>query len=138
VFPSIEALSEIESSSRLIVERGRVLSQHAVGRARATRTIPRSPPAGFVLAPNLLITIRFAELAVFDAVAEKVRKDESIRSAAGVFTTLAGRSCRSRWPTFLERMASELDKGVPRPLFRSDFDQDEPSGPLQQGRCAVR
>ena len=44
--------------------------------------------AGFILSSALLVTVRFAALSTFDAVAEKIRRDESLRSSTGVFTAL--------------------------------------------------
>jgi magnesium transporter len=85
--PSIEALSEIESSSRLIVERGVMyLSTPVV--AQGDTADPFISPAGFILSSTLLVTVRFAELSTFQAVAEKISRDESLRSSTGVFTAL--------------------------------------------------
>jgi magnesium transporter len=70
--PSIEALSEIESSSRLIVERGVIyLSTPVV--AQGDTADPYISSAGFILSSKLLITVRFAEPSTFEAVAEKIR-----------------------------------------------------------------
>src|SRR6185503_5094539 len=67
--PSIEALSEIESSSRLIADDGVIyLSMPLV--AHGDTSDPTLVPIGFVLSQNLLVTVRFAEHSVFDAVAD--------------------------------------------------------------------
>jgi magnesium transporter len=115
--PSIEALSEIESSSRLIADDGVIyLSMPLV--AHGNTSDPTLVPIGFVLSQNLLVTVRFAEHSVFDAVADKLSKDQSLRSAAGVFTALL-EGLVDRGADVLERMAGELDK-VSRSVFRGD------------------
>jgi magnesium transporter len=115
--PSIEALSEIESSSRLIVERGVIyLSTPLV--ARGDSADPFLSPAGFILTSTLLVTVRFAELSIFEAVAEKVRRDESLRSSTGVFTALM-EALVDRGADVLERLGGELDQ-ISRSVFRGD------------------
>src|SRR5215211_7568198 len=59
--PSKEALSEIEASSRLIVERG-VLYLSTPMVARGDTPEAYLSPAGFILSPKLLVTIRYVEL----------------------------------------------------------------------------
>jgi len=116
-FPSIEALSEIESSSRLIVDHGVIyLSTPLV--AQGDTADYHLSPAGFVLTPSLLITVRFTALVTFDAVAEKLRSDETLRSSAGVFTALT-EAIVDRGADVLERLAGELDK-ISRSVFRGD------------------
>lgn len=115
--PSIEALSEIESTSRLIVEHGVIyLSTPLV--AQGDTADYYTSPAGFILSRNLLITVRFAEQATFKAVAKKVSEDQTLRSSAGVFTTLM-EAIVDRGADVLERLASELDK-ISRSVFRGD------------------
>ena len=62
--PSFEELSEIESSSRLRAENG-VLYLSAPLLHRGDSDQPKSAPAGFVLCPERLITIRFEALIPF-------------------------------------------------------------------------
>ncbi len=115
--PSIEALSEIESSSRLIVEGGVIyLSTPVV--AQGDTADPFISPAGFILSSALLVTVRFADLSTFEAVAEKIRHDESLRSSSGVFTALM-EALVDRGADVLERLGSELDK-ISRSVFRGD------------------
>src|SRR4051812_49968929 len=64
--PSVEELSEIETSSRLRTEDG-VLYMSAPLVHRATAGDPQTTPVGFVLCPRLLITIRFEMLTPFAA-----------------------------------------------------------------------
>src|SRR5215471_14599592 len=57
--PRIEELSEIESSSRLRAEKDALyVNTPLIYRAESDE--PMATPVGFVLTPNLLITIRFA------------------------------------------------------------------------------
>jgi magnesium transporter len=106
--PPIEALSEIESSSRLIVERGVIyLSTPIV--AQGDTHDPVLSPIGFILSETLLVTVRFAELPTFDAVAQKVRNDESLRSGTGVFTTLL-EAMVDRGADVQEQLGTELDR----------------------------
>jgi len=115
--PSIEALSEIESTSRLIVDHGVIyLSTPLV--AQGDTADYYLSPAGFVLSPRILITIRFADLRIFHAVADKVHADEALRSSAGVFTTLM-EALVDRGADVLERLAGELDQ-ISKSIFRGD------------------
>jgi magnesium transporter len=115
--PSMEALSEIESTSRLIVDHGVIyLSTPLV--ARGDTTDYYLSPAGFVLSPSILITVRFADLPIFHAVADKVHADETLRSSAGVFTTLM-EALVDRGADVLERLAGELDQ-ISKSIFRGD------------------
>jgi magnesium transporter len=115
--PSIEALSEIESSSRLIADHGAIyLSTPLV--AQGDTADYYLSPAGFILTRSVLVTVRFAALSTFDAVAGKVRDDETLRSSAGVFTSLM-EAIVDRGADVLERLAGELDK-ISRSVFRGD------------------
>ena len=115
--PSIEALSEIESSSRLIVE-GEVIYLSAPVVAQGDTVDPFLTPAGFILSSTLLVTVRFAELSFFDSVAERVRRDEALRSSTGVFTALM-EALVDRGADVLERLGGELDQ-ISRSVFRGD------------------
>ena len=115
--PSIEALSEIESSSRLILERDVIYLSTSV-LARADTPDPFLSPAGFVLSAKLLVTVRFTELSTFVSAARRIRNDESVRSSAGVFTILL-EALVDRGADVLERLGSELDK-ISRSVFRGD------------------
>src|SRR5262249_35669964 len=115
--PTIEALSEIESSSRLAVDHEVVhLSVPAV--AQGDTADAYASPTGFILTRSVLITVRFAPLSVFDSVAEQVKRDETLRSAAGVFTALL-EAMVDRGADVLERLGAELTK-VSRSVFRGD------------------
>jgi len=115
--PSIEELSEIETSSRLVVKGDTIyLSTPVVAQAD---TIDASlSPVGFILRKNVLVTIRFAELKAFNAVSDLVLRDKSVNSSAGVFTTLI-EAIVDRGADVLERLAGDLDK-ISRSIFRGD------------------
>jgi magnesium transporter len=115
--PSVEALSEIESSSRFIVER-EVIYLSAPVVAQGDTVDAFLTPVGFILSSTLLVTVRFAELAVFDSVAERVRRDESLRSSTSVFTALM-EALVDRGADVLERLGSELEQ-ISRSVFRGD------------------
>jgi magnesium transporter len=116
--PTVEALSEIESSSRLIVDHGVIyLSMPLV--AQGDTDDYHSSPAGFILSPSVLVTVRFADLSTFKLVAERLRADESLRSSAGVFTALM-EGLVDRGADVLERLAGELDK-VSKSVFRGNL-----------------
>ena len=115
--PTLDALSEIESSSRLIVEGGVIyLSTPVV--AQGDTADPFMSAAGFILSPALLVTVRFVELPTFKTVAERISHDESLRSATGVFTAHM-EALVDRGADVLERLSGELDR-ISRTVFRGD------------------
>jgi len=115
--PSIESLSEIEASSRLSVDAETVyLSLPAV--AQSDTADAHLTPAGLILTPGLLITVRFAPLSTFDIVAGRVRGDEAPKSAAGVFVALL-EAMVDRGADVLEQLAGDLNR-VSRSVFRGD------------------
>ena len=70
--PSLEELSEIESSSRLRARDGALyLSAPLIYRPAPDQ--PISTPVGFVLTRDRLITVRFAELTSFASFADRPR-----------------------------------------------------------------
>jgi magnesium transporter len=125
--PTIDELSEIESSSRL---RGRdgALYMSAPLIYRPEPDQPLSTPVGFVLTRDRLITVRFAELPSFASVADRTIPPDSPRvTSAGIFTELL-EAVVDRLADALERSASELDTLSHR-LFRAG-----PAGPLSRRR----
>jgi magnesium transporter len=79
--PSRESLQEIESSSRLKAE-GQVLyvSMPLAIQDEAADFVPL--PLGFILAPQLLVTVRFSEVHAFAQVKARIEKDPHVGSAA--------------------------------------------------------
>ncbi len=115
--PSAEALSEIEATSRLQLERGVFyLSTPVVAGSQTTE--PMLSPAGFILSQRLLVTVRFAPLSTFDAVAALIRADEELCSSIGVFTALM-EAIVDRGADVLEHLGTELDQ-LSRSVFRGD------------------
>jgi magnesium transporter len=116
--PTVEALSEIETSSRLRAQHGVLyLSAPLVHRANADD--PRTTPVGFVLGPELLVTVRFEELTAFTTFGEAVPGTAS-EAFAGLVEAIVDRIADIN-----ERIAAELDTLSHR-LFRS--------GPIEGGR----
>jgi len=116
--PSIADLSEIESSSRLRAQHG-VLYLSAPLVHRAIADDPQTTPVGFVLGPELLVTVRFEELTAFSAFGQTVRGSAS-EAFAGLVEAIVDRNA-----DVLEHIAAELDTLSHR-LFRS--------GPIEGGR----
>jgi magnesium transporter len=115
--PSIDMLSEIESSSRLVADHDVIyLSIPTV--AQGNTADAYLSPAGVILTRNVLVTVRFASLSVFDAVTAKILADEKLRSAAAVFTTLL-EAIVDRAADVLERLGGELGT-VSKSVFRGD------------------
>src|SRR5947207_4423598 len=86
--PSLDELSEIESSSRLRARDGALyLSAPLIYRPEPDQ--PLSTPVGFVLTRDRLITVRFAELPSFASIADRTIPPDSPRvTSAGIFTEL--------------------------------------------------
>src|SRR5690242_13121238 len=86
--PSLDELSEIESSSRLRARDGSLyLSAPLIFRPEPDQ--PLSTPVGFVLARDRLITVRFAELPSFAIFADRtIPPDSQTATSAGIFTEL--------------------------------------------------
>jgi magnesium transporter len=106
--PSIEALSEIEASSRLQVSRGIIyLSTPILARSNTPEAF--LSPVGFILTPTVLVTVRFAKLATFDQVADQIHNDPSLATNVGVFTALL-EAIVDRGADVLEGLRGELDR----------------------------
>jgi magnesium transporter len=109
--PSFADLSEIESSSRLRAQHGVLyLSAPLVHRAIADE--PQTTPVGFVLGPELLITVRFEELTPFATFSPTMR-GTAAEAFAGLVEAIVDRNA-----DVLEHIAAELDTLSHR-LFRS-------------------
>jgi magnesium transporter len=130
--PSREALSEIEASSRLIARDGVLyLSAPLISGSRTPQ--PRLSPVGFVLCPNLLVTIRYASLASFETVAERMRKDPDPTDGSGVFTALL-EAVVDRGADALETLGAEIDT-ISRSVFQQTNLNTKQDGP---GRSRLR
>lgn len=104
--PRREDISEIESTSRLYIERGTLYL--------STPLITRSEEAGggltatgFVLSPSTLVTIRYERVGAFDTVRQLLDSRETLCSA-DVFTHIL-EAVVDRAADLLERIGAELD-----------------------------
>jgi magnesium transporter len=109
--PTLDELSEIESSSRLRSE-DRVLYLSATLVYRATAEDPRTTPVGFVLTPERLVTLRFEPLTAF-AAAATVPHAAACEAFAALLEAII-----DRLADVLEHLADELD-ALSHRLFRS-------------------
>jgi magnesium transporter len=115
--PTLDALSEIETSSRLAVDAGVIyLSTPVVAQGDGSDASLSS--IGFILTKSFLVTVRFADLPAFDSVVDLIRQDDQIRNSGGVFTALL-EAFVDVGADVLERLGGELDK-VSRSIFRGD------------------
>ena len=115
--PSIDALSEIEASSRLQVDRGVIyLSMPILARSDTPEAF--LSPVGFILSPNVLVTVRFAKLSTFDQVAEQIHHDPSLATHVGVYTALL-EAIVDRGADVLEGLRGELDQ-ISHKVFRGN------------------
>jgi magnesium transporter len=116
--PSFEALSEIESSSRIrVLNQALYLSVPLVHTADTDE--PHATPVGFVLTPDRLITVRFEALAAFTTFSQGFASwNAASASSASIFAGLM-ETIIDHGADALERIAAELD-GLSHRLFRVD------------------
>jgi magnesium transporter len=113
--PSQEALSEIEASSRLISDHGKLyLSSPAVRQDEFGD--PYLTPIGFIIGSNILVTVRFATLPIFDTLAERIRTDDSLQNGMCVFTALL-EAMVDRGADVLEHLGATTD-ALSRDVFK--------------------
>jgi magnesium transporter len=105
--PTEDAVSEIESSSRLASRGGALyLSMQLI---KFADDGPRGVPAGFVLSPERLITVRFAPSRVFDTYAEQMPRGGAAHdTGAHVFVGLM-EAIIDRQADVLEQVRADLD-----------------------------
>ena len=113
--PTREALSEIETSSRLRVS-GQHLALSTPILSKADTPEPELTPMGFLVTPKVLVTVRFADLRVVDAAAAETACVRS-PSSVGVFVALL-EAIVDRAADLLEMAGTELD-GLSRETFRN-------------------
>jgi magnesium transporter len=105
--PSEEALSEIETSSRLNVDDDVLtLSMPLISREGETL---HGVPGGFVLSPRNFVTIRFAPHAVFDRYADRELKSASTERSSGHLFVGLMEALVDRQADGLEQLRTELD-----------------------------
>jgi magnesium transporter len=124
--PSEQSLSEIEASSRLIVDHGTLyLSSPAVRVDEHEEAQLTS--IGFVIGPRVLVTVRFWPLPIFDRVAKQMETDSDLQNGMCVFTRLL-EAMVDRGADVMEHLGATADN-----LSRSVF-----KGGRVQGRRPVR
>jgi magnesium transporter len=106
--PTLSALSEIESSSRLRTRNGALyLSAPVIYRSGSDQ--PLATPVGFVLTRERLITVRFEELTPFtNFINRDFAADSEELSSAAVLVELLD-AVADRLADILEQIAAELD-----------------------------
>ena len=116
--PSREQLDEIESSSRLRSQGKRLYLSTPLGAPH--ELIDTAPsPLGFVISPELLITVRYRELRSFAQAREVIDKAGGASSSTSIFATLL-ESMVDVDADVLERVARELGDISRRVFRRSD------------------
>jgi len=115
--PAEADLAEIESSSRLSTE-GRVLYLSTPMSYRSADGLSMTAPLGFVLSPDHLMTVRFADLPVFDQFAERfvggVKQPCSVAAFLGLLEGIV-----DLLADVLEHVGADLD-GISRRVFRAE------------------
>lgn len=116
--PTLEALQEIESSSRLRVE-DHMLNMSAPLMVRSDGERWTMAPAGFILTRDVLVTTHFAHIKAFDTVAEAL-KSHPEPTPAGVLVRVL--------EELVDRAADQLEyvsdiiASVSRTIFYTDLD----------------
>ncbi|HTQ13940.1 MAG TPA: magnesium transporter CorA family protein [Rhizomicrobium sp.] len=111
--PTRSDLDEIESSSRLQSEDGRILMSLPLF---AHPEDDGPSPLGFVLAPGYLVTVRFTEMRSFASVAKFLHKQKDACSSAEIFALIV-EAMVDFTADMLEKAGAELN-GVSRQVFR--------------------
>ncbi|MDP9096457.1 MAG: magnesium transporter CorA family protein [Pseudomonadota bacterium] len=112
--PTRAEIAEIESSSRLVTE-GDCFYLTTPMSYRDQDGESLVSPLGFVLSPDRLITVRFAEMPVFDTFAERfasLRPSSSAAAFTGLLDTIV-----DRLADVLEHVGADLE-GISKQIFR--------------------
>lgn len=86
--PSRAELEEIESSSRVRVEREHLYLSMPLP-VEDDRAAPSPVPLGFILSPALLVTVRFSDVRAFGKVSARFKEGEPPADSQAAFTALA-------------------------------------------------
>jgi magnesium transporter len=129
--PSHEDLTEIENSSRLSAD-GPVLTLSMPIVTRAENNIMRSSVCGFVLAPDRLVTIRFASSLVFDNFAAQPHETGESGEPQSAFVFIGVlEAIVDRQADVLEKLRSELDH-LSHQVFHHRFGSENREKALQR------
>jgi magnesium transporter len=127
--PTLDELSEIESSSRLVLE-GETLQLSlplALPGPAGTRTVP----LGFVLTRERLITVRYGDIPAWPALAKQARQAEEAGQGSAEIMTMILEAVVERIADVLEHVGGTLDR-VSHHIFHSE--NDGPSRPARANR----
>jgi len=86
--PSRGELEEIESSSRLRVERENLYLSMPLS-TDDDRAVPVPVPFGFILSPAILVTVRFSDVHALDGVRERFKQRERPNDSQAAFTAIS-------------------------------------------------
>lgn len=121
--PTREEMQEIETSSRLYVEDG-VLFMTATVLFNADTDMPESTPVTFILMPNRLITVRYADPSPFrNMVNQCSSKPQLLQQPAQLMTSLLD-AIVDRMADLLERTGADLDQ-LSRRVFGTVQNKDQ-------------
>jgi len=112
-------LAEIESSSRLAVA-GKVLTLSTPMTYLGPDGISMVSPVGFVLSPDHFMTVRFAEMPVFDLFANRFASQDRHPCSIAAFVGLL-EAIVDRLADVLEQVGGQLE-GMSRQVFRQEDD----------------
>jgi len=117
--PDLTALREIESSSRLRTH-GQTLIMTAPLLTRTADERWQYAPTGFLLLPEVLITVHYAHLPAFDAIDEAMKREPDLTPPVVLVRLLE--EVVDRAADKLEA-ASEMATAISRTVFYSDIDR---------------
>lgn len=116
--PTEAELSEVESSSRLLAE-GDTLYLSTPMSYRTAEGVSMTTPLGFVLSPRHMLTVRFAQLPVFDVFAARfAQPGPASHGSAAAFVGLL-EAVVDRLADVLEWVGRELDS-ISKRVFRAE------------------
>jgi magnesium transporter len=115
--PAQADLAEIESSSRLSSQ-GNALYLSTPMTYRSAEGLSMTAPLGFVLSPDHLMTVRFADLPVFDQFAERFVDSTSAPCSVSAFVGLL-EAIVDRLADVLEHVGADLD-AISRRVFKGE------------------
>ena len=120
--PSEKSLSAIEASSRLISDHG-VLYLSSPSVRLDEEKEAQLTPIGFVVGPQVLVTIHFWPLPTFDGMAKRVESDSDLQNGMCVFTSLL-EAMVDRGADVLEQLGTTADT-LSRSVFRGGLLQSK-------------
>jgi magnesium transporter len=127
--PTIAELSEIETSSRLRVDKN-VLYLSTPAAFRDAERHSMTTPVGFVLGAARLITVRFEKLPAFESFATEVKRPDGVHpSSTGAFVGLL-EAMVDRIADVLEQVGGELDT-VSHFVFREQAKNEGTKAPAR-------